>query len=204
MAQNILFVNSSARGDYSESKMLAEEILQKILADSPGANVVRLDVATDLPPAVSMGWIMGAYTPPETHTPEAAAAIAVSDEYVDQLLAADVVILAAPMYNFGIPATLKLWIDQVSRLGRTFSAGYEGLAKGKKVYVASARGGAGYGPGQAMEKVDFVVGYLRAVLGFLGMTDVTFFDIENTASQSENFHATKARAKEAVQAISGI
>lgn len=201
MAKNILFVNSSARGDYSESKALAESIVEQLTKNSPDANVVRLDVATDLPPAVSLDWIMGAYTPAEGHNDAQKAAIAKSDEYVDQLLAADAVVLAVPMYNFGIPATFKLWIDQVCRVGRTFSPSYEGLAKGKKVYVATARGGAGYGPGQAMESVDFVVSYLRAVLGFIGMTDVTFFDIENTASQNENYAATKARSLENVAAI---
>ena len=111
MAQNILFVNSSARGDASESKQLAEAILKRITDGSPDAKVTRLDVATDLPPAVDMDWILGAYTPAETHSEGAKAAMAKSDEYIDQLLAADTVILAVPMYNFAVPATFKLWID---------------------------------------------------------------------------------------------
>ncbi len=201
MAQNILFVNSSARGDYSESKGLAEQIVAKLTAENPGATVVRRDVATDLPPAVSMDWILGAYTPAETHSEGAKAAMAKSDEYVDELLAADVLVLAAPMYNFAVPATLKLWIDQVCRVNRTFTPSYQGLAKAK-VFVASARGGAGYGPGQMMENNDFVVSYLKAVLGFIGMTDVTFLDIENTASTANpNYQMTKARAAEVVATL---
>lgn len=200
MPQNILFVNSSARGDYSESKQLAEAILKKLTDASPDAKVVRRDVATDLPPAVSMDWILGAYTPAEGHSEGSKAAMAKSDEYIDELLAADVLVLAAPMYNFGVPATLKLWVDQVCRIGRTFTASYQGLAKAK-VYVASARGGAGYGPGQMMENADFVVSYLRTVLGFIGMKDVTFLDIENTAAQNENYQATKTRAFGNVEAI---
>ena len=148
-----------------------------------------------------MDWILGAYAPPEAQSAEAKAAIAVSDRYVDQLLAADTLVLAVPMYNFSAPASFKLWIDQVVRLGRTFSPSYEGLVKGKKAFVASARGGAGYGPGQAMEKADFVVSYLTAVLGFIGITDVTFLDIENTATQNENYQATKSRAEEKVATL---
>ena len=105
------------------------------------------------------------------------------------------------MYNFGVPAAFKLWIDQIVRLGRTFSAGYEGLAKGKKVYVASARGSGGYGSGQKMESADFVVPYIRTVLGFIGITDITFFNIENAAAKGENYEMTKTRALERVEAI---
>ena len=201
MAQNILFVNSSARGDHSESKQLAEAILKRITDGSPDAKVTRLDVATDLPPAVDMNWIMGAYTPPESHDEGARAAMAKSDEYVNQLLAADTLVLAVPMYNFNVPASFKLWLDQIVRIGRTFSPSYEGLAKGKKAYIASARGGGGYGSGQQMESIDYLTPYLRFILGFVGITDVTILDIENTISANENYQATKGRAFENVEAI---
>lgn len=201
MARSILFVNSSARGDHSESKVLAEAILKRLTDADPSASVVRRDVATDLPPAVTMDWVVGAYAPPEAHAEGAKAALAKSDEYVDELLAADTLVLAVPMYNFSVPASFKLWIDQIVRLGRTFTSGYEGLAKGKRVYVASARGGGGYGSGQQMEAMDFLTPYVRTVLGFIGITDVTFYDIENVAAQNENYQATKARAFENVEAI---
>ena len=202
MALNILFINSSARGDHSESKNLAEEIVQKLSQEGPGASVVRLDVATDQPPAVTMDWIMGAYTPAEGHSDAQKAAMAVSDGYIDALFAADVLVLAAPMYNFGVPATLKLWIDQIVRINRTFSPSYEGLVKGKRAFVTSARGGGGYGPGGFMDGADYVVPYLKQVLGLIGITDVTFLDIENTASSNENYQATKSRAQEKVQTLS--
>ena len=201
MAENILFVNASPRGDHSESKTLAESVLERLTQGDPDAKVVRLDVAATPPPAVSMDWIMGAYTPAAGHSDAQKAAMAKSDEYIDQLLAADTLVFAVPMYNLSVPATFKLWLDQVVRVGRTFTPSYEGLVKGKKAYVTSARGGGGYGPGQAMESADFVVPYLRAILGLIGITDVTFFDIENTASTNENYQATKGRAQEGVAAI---
>ena len=181
--------------------MLAEAILKKLTDDSPDAQVTRVDVANDVPPVVTMPWIMGAYAPPEAHDDAAKAAIAKSDAYVDQLLAADTLVLAVPMYNFGVPGSFKLWIDQIVRIGRTFTSGYEGLAKGKKVYVASARGSGGYGPGGQMESMDFVVPYIRQVFGFIGITDITFYDIENAGAKNENFDRTKARAFANVEAI---
>ena len=201
MPQNILFVNSSARGDASESKMLAEAILKRLTDASPDAKVTRLDLVQDMPPVVTMPWVMGAYAPPEAQDDAARAAIAVSDGYIEQLLAADTLVLAVPMYNLNVPASFKLWIDQVVRVGRTFTSSYEGLAKGKRAYVASARGGAGYGSGQQMEAMDFLTPYVRSVLGFIGITDVTFFDIENTATQNENYQNTKARSMDRVEAI---
>ncbi len=200
-SQNILFVNSSPRGDYSESKAIGQAIVDKLVQKNPDANVDFLDLTVDSPPIVTLDWVMGAYTDPAGHTESQKAAVATSDIYIDQLFAADTIVLAVPMFNFGVPGVFKLWIDQICRIGRTFTASYEGLAKNKKVYVVSARGGAGYGPGQAMESADFVIPYLRAVLGFIGMTDVTFYDIENTATANENFHITKGRAQAAIEAL---
>ena len=105
---------------------------------------------------------------------------------IEELFAADEVVIGAPMYNFSVPAALKAWIDQVVRAGRTFTyPGYEGLLKGKKATVITTRGGAGYGAGEAMAQLDAEVPYLKLILGFIGITEVSVVYAENTSGSDE-------------------
>jgi FMN-dependent NADH-azoreductase len=125
---------------------------------------------------------------------------------IEELEAADTIVLAVPMYNFSIPSTLKAWIDHVARAGRTFrytAAGPEGLLNGKKVFVVSGRGG--FYSGDSPAKVlDFQEPYLRAVLGFLGLTDVTFIHVEGLKVSSEAAEKGISRAREAIAGIVGM
>jgi FMN-dependent NADH-azoreductase len=119
------------------------------------------------------------FTPAENHTPQLAEAVQHSNESIAELKAADAIVIGVPMYNFGIHSTLKAWIDHVARAGQTFSYsenGPEGLVKGKKVYLAISSGGV-YSDGP-MKAYDFTESYLRSVLGFLGMVDVTVYRVE--------------------------
>ena len=121
-------------------------------------------------------------TPAKGRSSELLAAVRHPDETIAELLAADTIVIGAPLYNFGIASTLKAWIDHIARAGITFrysAAGPEGLVKGKTVYVAFASGGI-YSEGP-LTAYDFVAPYLRTVLGFLGMTDVTVVRVEGTA-----------------------
>jgi FMN-dependent NADH-azoreductase len=122
------------------------------------------------------------------------------NEVMDEFLAADVIVLGAPMYNFGIPSQLKAWIDRIAVPGRTFrytENGPEGLAGGKKVIIASARGGL-YSAGNAGAAADFQEPYLRTVLGFLGVTDIEFVRAEGVALSPEHRNAS---VKQALQSI---
>jgi len=122
------------------------------------------------------------YTPAESHTAEQQAAVQYSNEAIRDLLEADIIVIGVPMYNFGIPAVLKGWVDQVARAGATFSyadGSPKGLVINKKVYLSIASG-AIFSDGP-YKSYDFSEPYLRAVLGFLGMTDVTTFRVEGTA-----------------------
>jgi len=108
------------------------------------------------------------------------------------------------MYNFSIPSTLKAWIDQVVRVGRTVnygSSGPEGLAKGKKAFVLAARGGGGYGSGEQMQSYDFQEPYLKLALGFMGITDVTFINDEKTLSNESNLDASIEQVKTAAHSV---
>src|SRR5205814_1221123 len=113
-------------------------------AAHPGAQVITRDVGAEPPPFVTEAWVEGAYAPADQHSSAARDAIAVSNRYVDELLAADQLVITTPVYNLSLPAALKAWIDQVVRFGRTFSqgaGGFEGLARGKRAVVVVASGG---------------------------------------------------------------
>jgi FMN-dependent NADH-azoreductase len=137
---------------------------------------------------------------PATLTPEQKKVLQLSDALVEELLEADTIVIGAPMHNFAIPAPLKAWIDQVVRVGKTVlfaAAGPQGLLKGKKVYVITSRGGA-YRSGTPTERFDYQEPYLRHILAFIGLTDVTFIHAENQrpGGQAE---IAKAAAIERIQ-----
>ena len=168
----LLKIDVSPRGDYSVSRKLSASFAdQWQQAHSGGTVIVRDLVKTNLP-FVDLPWIVGAYSAPDQHTPEQKAAIKVSDDLIAELLSADEIVLATPMYNFAVPALLKAWIDHIVRINKTFTAQYEGLAKGKKVTLIIASGGV-YTPGSHMESYNAETAYLKQILGFIGITDVT-------------------------------
>lgn len=170
----LLYIDVSPRGDASVSRNLGNAVADAWLARNPGGQITLRDLSGKPLPLVDLPWIAAAYSTPDQHTPEPKAAIKVSDNLVDELLAADEVLISTPMYNFNMPAALKSWVDHIVRLNRTFNAKYEGLATGKKVSVVLASGG-DYSPGSYAEKMDFFSGYLRFILGFIGITDVTVY-----------------------------
>jgi FMN-dependent NADH-azoreductase len=132
-------------------------------------------VAAHTPQPIDAAWIGAGFTPQEARTPEQTAILAPSEELIEELVNADEYVFGVAMHNFSIPSALKLWIDQVVRRGRTFSYGAngpEGLLKGKKATILVASGGV-YEPGTPMDSFNFVDPYLRKILGFIGVTDVT-------------------------------
>lgn len=168
----ILQVNSSARGDESQSTRLANRIVERLVEAAPDAAVTTRDLAAQPHPVLDEATLGALFTPGAQRTLEQARRVALDDELIAQVRAADVVVLGVPMYNFGVPVQLKNWIDAISRVGVTFrytANGPEGLLKGKTVYVALARGGV-----YRNTPADTQVPYLRTVLGFLGMTDLRF------------------------------
>ena len=129
-------------------------------------------------------WGTGIYAVPEQRTPEQAKTIALSDALIDELFAADTIVMAVPMHNFAPPSTLKAWIDHIARAGRTFSYSYgpEGLINGKRAIVVLASGGM-YSNGPA-KPFDFTEPYLRTVLGFIGIADVEVVRVEGVANNA--------------------
>jgi FMN-dependent NADH-azoreductase len=168
---NILQINSSLRGANSESSRVTGSIVAKLQAANPNATVTVRDLGAKPHPVLDEAALGALFTPPEQRTPEQAARVAQDDALIAEVQAADVVVIGAPMYNFGMPIQLKAWFDAIARAGVTFrytESGPEGLLKNKKVFVATARGGI------YPEDADPQVPHIRMLLNFLGMTDSTF------------------------------
>jgi FMN-dependent NADH-azoreductase len=176
----LLFVTSSLFAEASKSRLIGAEFVAAWRLAHPGTTVVERVLSPTTMPHLTQATLGAVATPAESRTAEQRAAAAFADALIAEVEAADVVVIAAPMYNFSISSTLKAWVDHIARAGRTFrysASGPEGLLRGKKVFVTTARGGF-YGADSPAMALDFQEPYLRAVLGFLGMTDVTFVHAE--------------------------
>ena len=179
---NILQINSSARAEGSHSTRLANSIVERLQASDPISSAASLkvrDLGRTPHPELNEAALQALFTPVEQRTPEQTARVALDDALIAELQAADVVVLGVPMYNFGVPASLKNWIDAISRAKVTFrytEKGPEGLLTGKKVYVALTRGGQYRGT-----PADTQAPYLKTVFSFLGMTDLQFVYAEGLA-----------------------
>jgi FMN-dependent NADH-azoreductase len=168
---NILQINSSLRGANSESNRVASNIVAKLVAATPGAQVTVRDLGAKPHPVLDEAALGALFTPAEQRTAEQAARVALDDALIAEAQAADVIVIGAPMYNFGMPIQLKAWFDAIARAGVTFrytAEGPEGLLKNKKVFVATARGGV------YPLDADPQVPHIRMLLNFLGMTDHQF------------------------------
>ncbi len=192
---NILHVDSSPRREASHSRKMTAELVASLKQTHSNATVTYRDLGHQPPPFVTEDWQNGAYTPEEQRTPAQIAALEYSDAAIAELLAADIVVIGAPMYNLTVSADLKAWLDQVIRINKTFTADYKGLASGKKVFIVTSRGGGGYGAGEPMEKINFQDPYLRTAFGFIGITDVEFIHINNTAKGDEAVRESVSNAR---------
>ncbi|MDG9670064.1 NAD(P)H-dependent oxidoreductase [Hahella sp. CR1] len=182
----ILKIDSSARAESSMSRKLAQQLTEQLVAANPGAEVVSRDVSGGLP-FVTEEWIGASYTPADQRTEAQNQALALSDSLIEELQAADTLIIAAPMYNFSVPATLKAYIDQICRAQVTFrytEQGPVGLLENKKAYVVAVTGGT-----PVNSAADFVSAYMRQVLGFIGIKDVTFINADRIMVDPESILA---------------
>lgn len=173
---NVLVIESSARQQGSVSRQLTEQFIANWQAAHPADQIKVRDLAVDQVPHLDANLLGGWMTPAAQQSEAEQAALARSNLLTDELLNADVLVLAAPMYNFAIPSTLKAWLDHVLRAGVTFKyteTGPQGLLSGKRAFVLTARGGV-YAGGPA----DHQEPYLRQVMGFIGINDVTFIHAE--------------------------
>ena len=194
----LLAVNSSPRSN-SVSRRLTRHLTEQWKQRNPGGRVIERDLAAEMPAGVSDLWIQGATTPEAQRTPEQRQALKQSDEFIAELMAADVIVIGAPMHNFSIPTALKAWIDQIVRAGKTFNYTDKGpkglLPADKRVLVIASRGGA-YNEGSP---ADFQVPYLRHMLQFVGLSNLTVVDADKQAFGPE---AAEKSVEAAIQKLS--
>ena len=197
---HLLHLDASPRGERSHSRKLSKAFVDAWLASHAGDTVTYRDLGHNPVPLVDEPMIGAAFTPPDARSEEQLAKLRLSDELIDELFAADVYVFGIPMYNFGVPAGFKAYIDQVVRVGRTFAMpGYQGLLKGKRMFVAMTAG-SDYSIGAPFANYDFVIPYLRAVFGFLGVTDLTTFAVA-TNSGEDVLAQSEAKARETIAQI---
>ena len=178
--KKILHIISSPQGEASVTKKLGNAIIEKIKVKYPDSIVKERNLTANLFPHLDGMQIGSWFTPAENRTPEQVNAIKISEEAIAELQEADIYVIGAPFYNFAIPSTLKAYLDHIARPGITFrykeNGQPEGFLKNKKVYVATASSGV-YSEGE-FQSFDFVSPYLKFILGFLGMTDITIIRAE--------------------------
>lgn len=179
--KKILRVDASMRTQGSVSRALADTLIER-WSEQGAVDIKRHDLAAGVD-IITQSWIAANFTPEEERSDENKSALETSDRLVDDLKSADTLVIATPVYNFSLPAALKAWIDQVVRARTTFrytDEGPEGLLAGKKAFVVYASGGTPMG-----SPIDFVTPYLKHVLGFIGIKDVTFLDKDTMAETEE-------------------
>ena len=212
----LLQIDSSARPGRSghdprgsHTRRLTDHFVRRWLVREPGTPVIARDVAWDPPRPVDHRWIEAAFTRPERRTPAMSQVLHESDRLVDELEAADVVVVGAPMYNFGVPSPLKAWIDNVVRVGRTFGfdRSREGapywpmLPRGKQLVILAARGDGGYGPGGPLAEANLVEASLRVPLAYIGVTDVHSVAVEWDEFADERVAGSLRRAEAEIEAL---
>jgi FMN-dependent NADH-azoreductase len=186
---SLLYISISPRGNHSISRQLGNAAVEAWKARNPEGRVIERDLARTPLTFVDFDWIAGAFSPPEHHNESHKRALALSDELVAEILAADEIVVATPMYNFAVPAALKAWIDHVVRAGKTFrytAAGTpEGLlaGKNKKVLAIIASGGSYKEAG--LSALDYELPYLRFIFGFMGITDIQFIQAGGTGAVAQ-------------------
>jgi FMN-dependent NADH-azoreductase len=170
---NILHLDSGLFAGQSVTRQLSAQLVERLQAQHAASQVVYRDLAASAPAHMDASLLMASGKPEAERTPQEREQLALTQQILDELFAADVLVIGAPMYNFSLPSQLKAWIDRISQAGTTFrytADGPEGLVKGKKAYVVSSRGGIySEGPAAAMEHQE---SYLLTVLAFVGITDV--------------------------------
>jgi FMN-dependent NADH-azoreductase len=195
--KKILFVSCSPRGRAAESHRLAQRIIGHLLEGQPDAIVMERMIGwgtiehVDENYAIAQAW---------SSDPSPSGSISVSEELIQELESADVLVIGTPMHNFTVPSVLKAWIDHVVRVRRTFNVtpgGKVGLLRDRPILVAVASGGRF--SGERARQPDFLTPYLKAVLGIIGLRDLTFFSVQGTGSGPDAIAEARARADQAMR-----
>jgi FMN-dependent NADH-azoreductase len=200
----VLVITASPRGERSVSRGLSTHFASLWAQGHPQDTVLLRDLGHHPVPHVTEPWVIGAFAPSDDQTPESKAALAVSDQLVEEFLGCDRFVFGVPMYNFNIPSTFKAYIDQIVRPGKTFAVGpngFEGLVKEKKALFITTSGGS-YLPGTPGASRNFQEPYLRAIFEFIGLTDVRFVAAENLNRGDEPAKLSREKAENSLKELS--
>jgi len=216
-ATRLLHLDSSARPGSSEtsrhgshSRRLSARFVQRWREHEPDTQVIYRDIGAEPPSPVDGGWVHAAFTPPAQREPWMHDRLAQSDALIDELLAADVIVAGVPMYNFGMPAQFKAYIDNIVRVGRTFGFDRSRAGEpywpllagmGKRLVILSSRGDFGYSPGQRIAHMNHVEGGVATAFGYIGIADVASVAIEYDEFADERLRASIAAAEAQVDAL---
>ncbi|MGE0225059.1 MAG: FMN-dependent NADH-azoreductase [Acetobacteraceae bacterium] len=198
----LLHIDSSILGTQSVTRQLGREVVDQWRLRHPGIEITHRDLAVNAPGHLSAESLGARQVAPEQRSPAQQVELALGEELLAEFLAADVIVLGAPMYNFSIPSQLKAWLDRVLVAGRTFrytEQGPVGLAGGKQVVIVSARGGIySEGPAQAMDHQE---SYLKAALGLAGITDISVIRAEGVNLGAERREQSIAAAQRQISTL---
>lgn len=202
---SLLVINSSARTTRSITRHLTDRFASAWIARHPGGEIIDRNIGAQPVPPISHDWIAAAFADPAGHTPEMRAALAVSDELIDELFRATAIVIGVPMYNFGMPAQLKAYVDQVIRIGRTFNfndaeaaSPYQPLVPSKPLVIVTSKGAGGYEPGGPFAQQNFLEPHLGTVFSFIGLSDISFVSVAFEEAKDERFKQSLADAERTI------
>ena len=204
----LLHIDASARDDRHEiprhrslSRQLSRHFVDRWLSNRPGDRMIRRDVGLEPPPFVSQAWIAAAFTPPERRTTEQRAILAPSDAMIAELRQADVLVIGTPMYNYGLPAALKAWVDQIVRINETFTFDLargdfplEPVRRGKTLVLLSSAGEFGFEPGGVRASMNHLDTYFRSIAHYLGVADLHHIGITHQEFADDRHERSKEDA----------
>lgn len=198
----ILHIDASAQTERSISRKLSAKFIETWISERPSDTVIRRDLSVIPPGFVTGEWIAACFTPEEQRTPEMVSALKESDELISELESADIIVLGTPMYNYGMPAVLKAWVDRVIRIGKTFSFDLnrgdfplEPILEGKTLVALTSRGEFGFAPGGIREHMNFLDGHIDAVAHYLGLANRYFVHSEYQEFSDERHESSRKDAE---------
>jgi len=204
----LLVIDSSARRERSHTRRLTRHFAERWRTLRPQDEVIRRDLGVAPPPPVDAEWVAAAFTPPAERTERMRQALATSDALIAEVERADVVVLGAPMYNFGMPAPLKAWVDQIVRVGRTFAFDpgdpaqpYRPLLGGKKLVLVTSRGDRGFGEGGRLAHMNHLDAHVDTVLRFVGVERVATVAVESDEWADDHLARSLAAAVRDVERL---
>ncbi|WP_422020728.1 FMN-dependent NADH-azoreductase [Pyruvatibacter mobilis] len=208
----ILRLDASARKSRSLTRTLSTSFIDQWREADPTARIIERDVGTNPPSLITEDWIAAVFADPEELSPEQQALVAESDQLIGEIEAADIIAIATPMYNYGMPAHLKAWVDQVVRINRTFTFDLargdkplQPILSGKTLVMLTSWGEFGFGPGEVNAHANHLTTHLETVSKYLGVDDIHHIGIEYQEFGDERFAASQAEAHAALpEMVSGL